>query len=54
VMEHGVEGANKRKQVQGENKTQPKSVRGEDGFFHTSTFAFFVQMCELCLYKNYK
>ena len=39
--EEGVKGANKRKRVQGKKNNHPKSLRGEDGFLHTSTCDFF-------------
>ncbi len=42
--EEGVKGANKRKRVQGEKNNHPKSLRGEDGFLHTSTCDFLEQM----------
>jgi hypothetical protein len=34
----------KRKRMQGKKNNHPKSLRGEDGFLHTSTCDFFEQM----------
>ena len=43
VLANSGLGANQRTHLQGKNSLRPKYVRGEDGFFRTSTYVFWLK-----------